>query len=150
MAKTSTKTADEIARKSLAKKRGKPGRTPGQTLTPKMELFARLVFDGHPAYKAYTEAGYKAATLETAYTNSSQLLKRDKVQSYISRLRAAADSQEVLSFDEKRKMLAQWAKADEGSLRDRQKAIEIDNKMAGHDAPQVVEVRASLIDQLRG
>jgi hypothetical protein len=30
------------------------------------------------------------------------------------------------------------------------RAVEIDNKMAGHDAPQVVEVRASLIDQLRG
>ena len=112
-------------------------------------MFARLVFEGMPAYKAYKEAGYKVDSPEVAFAASSRLLSNVKVKNFMDGLRSASDRASVATYEEKRKILSIMMHNHRNSERDRQKAIEIDNKMAGHDAPQVVEVKGSLIDQLR-
>ena len=52
---------------------------------PRHESFAQGRASGLPAYKAYLEAGYKA-TVETAFANSSKLLRNAKVQGRIREL----------------------------------------------------------------
>jgi phage terminase small subunit len=56
-------------------------------LTDREEAFCREVIHGSSYSDAYTCAGYRAASKDTAYVNSSKLLRKAKIQARLRELR---------------------------------------------------------------
>lgn len=120
---------------------------PPRKLTQRQLNFCQYVIDGIPQYEAYIKAGYSK---NGARASSTALLAIPSIANHIATLRRISDQATVKTATEKRMILARDIDNPNLSAKDRHRAITIDNKMAGHDAPQVIEVRGSLIDQLRG
>ena len=108
-------------------------------LNDKQRAFCAHLVEGMSQTAAYVKAyGCKE---ETARRLASRLMTNDGVSAEIKRLRDIMDGQHCLRLLEKRRMLADIARDKESaSPSDRMKAIEIDNKMTGQNAPEKLEV----------
>lgn len=119
-------------------------------LNDRQIAYARNLVSGMTQHEAYVKAGYKVASTKIAEVNAAKLLGDPRVRQYVNVLRDFQDRKALKTASEKRLMLSEMMDNTRNTTIDRQRAIVIDNKMAGHDAPQVVEIKGSLIDQLRG
>lgn len=121
---------------------------PPRKLTQRQLNFCQYIVDGLPQYEAYIKAGYSDG--KQARTNSSRLMSKDGVQRTVSQLRSKIDAPRLLTRELIRQKRAEIALGKGSTSKDVLAAMRDDSKMMGWDAPQVVEIRGSLIDQLRG
>lgn len=98
---------------------------------PHWEDYAQARAKGLSQRKAYREAFPKSVKWKDATVDSkaSNLEKNDKVLARYNELKEEAATEAVLTRAEKRQMLADMARNPELSARERQAAIDIDNKM---------------------
>ena len=81
-------------------------------LTPYETAFARNLVSGLSYAKAYNASGYKlTGNHKYAYLRGKKIASRAHVQSYMETLRTSAWQNSVMSFEEKRMMLAQIVRA---------------------------------------
>lgn len=95
------------------------------------ETFAQALIAGDSQRKAYRKAfpqseNWKDTTVDAKACN---LAKDDKILARLNELNEEAASVAVLTRTEKRELLAKMARDTTAPLADRQRAIEIDNKM---------------------
>ncbi len=112
-----------------------------EELTAKQRLFVERLAQGDAQAVAYRKAfscsGKSDASICSA---ASRLAKNVKVLAYRKELEEESRSAACLSREEKLELLADLARCDELSPVERMKAIEIDNKMQGHNEPEKVEI----------
>jgi len=146
-----------------------------RALTGPQKRFCLGIAEGLSQKDAYLKA-YPKSAKKSAEAAGSRLLSNVKVQQEVARLQKQVEEKSVLTRLEKRQFLARVVRADIASL-DRSSdlvdewsetttqsggsekikmvskatAIQIDNRMAGHEAPEKVELTASegLISLLR-
>lgn len=104
--------------------------------------FILAVVGGHSASEAYRLAGWSCSDEHVA-SAASRKMRDVRIQDAIGRLQGYLTDEFCLSFNEKRAFLAQVARGEvrNGTLWEgvelplRMRAIELDNRMSGHDAP---------------
>lgn len=102
--------------------------------------FVKRYLDGDKPTQAYM-AAYKESDPIAAYPKAARLMRNPTIRAEIKRLQDKVDEMWLLSREEKREILAKIMLDEEGyKPSDRLKAIELDNRMAGHDAPAEVHV----------
>ena len=118
-------------------------------LTPPQLVFAKAILDGMSQGKAY-KAAYPHTTDKAALSNGSRLIRTDCVREYIDSCRQKQETAETLTRTRKREFLAGVVagNADRELTPLQLQAIAIDNKMAGHDAPERVEVSMNPLEKL--
>ena len=101
--------------------------------------FVKLYLEGHSGAEAYAKVfGVDGVA---AYNGAYRLMRNPNVRAELQRLREEIDKKWLLSRDEKRAVLGEIIGTREfHKTADVLKAIEADNRMAGHDAPAVVQV----------
>ena len=108
--------------------------------TRQIKFCREYILDGN-ATRAATDAGYSA---KTAYQIGSRLLNNVEIKKAVEQMRkeanAAADAIAFLTFREKRQRLKEITIDPDTSTKDVMKAIEIDNSMAGDNAPSRMDV----------
>ena len=131
-----------------------------KALNLRQQRFCKLFTQGETAgniSQSHRKAGYACPTIEGHASNGGRLLKSERIQKEIRRLREKAFSKDALSFAEKRAFLARAVRADvtapdpdlvqevreevdaEGNVKRVRKmvskleALNIDNKMIGHE-----------------
>lgn len=121
-------------------------------LTAKQEAFAHAIADGKTQVDAYLASydwkGKKAGSEKKA----CELAALPAVAARIAALRERATTKRTLGRIEKRELLAATVLGHTKPLSDVQmKAIEIDNKMAGHNEPEKLKVEGmgSLLQKIR-
>lgn len=100
---------------------------------PRHERFVQQLIAGESQYAAYL-AAYPAAKSwkrSTVDSKASNLFKEGKVQARYQELQAAAAGNACLTRARKLRILRDIAEDQTAELRDRMKAIDIDNKMQG-------------------
>lgn len=119
-------------------------------LTGKQLKFAQSVASGETQTQSYLDAGYKAKDRIVAEVNGSLLMAKPHVAAYVDKLRAEADRKCVMDLVEKRKVLAKIARSDSLDVKDsdRIRAIDIDAKLAGHYAPEELNINGSILGQI--
>lgn len=111
-----------------------------ETIKPVHRQFAALVADGHTYDEAYQVALGNEAR-EPFRTRGAALARRPVIAMYIAYLRQINESQTVLSYVEKREYLKSIVLSEKTSIREKMEAIKIDNRMAGHLAPEELDVK---------
>lgn len=120
-------------------------------LTAKQEAFCQRIADGKTQVDAYLSAydwkGKKAGSEKKA----CELAALPAVAARITQLRERASTSRTLLRVEKREMLADTARGTKALTDVQMKAIEIDNKMAGHNEPEKLKVEGmgSLLQKIR-
>lgn len=138
-------------------------------LTPQQKRFCHYLADGLPQGKAYLKAYKGVKKVETASVCANKLLKNTNIREYYETLVKKSESEACLSRKEKREFLARvvrtpinkvandsdlvqervrtmqpnGAKKETLKMPDKLKAIEQDNKMAGHNEPEEIRVEHS-------
>lgn len=102
---------------------------------------------GAPVMVALREAGYSTASRADVSKNADIQAEIDRRLKLVDDVPSAGMMERV----EKRKLLARMARNPKLPSRDRMMAIEIDNKMAGHNEPEKVEFfgMGNLLDLIR-
>lgn len=108
-------------------------------LKPRQLRFCELIVGGASATSAYKQAGYVGKG-NTAESTASKLLRNPKVQARIAELRKPITKKILMSKDRKREILRDMVENPATKPADMLRAIEIDAKLAGHFAPDKVEV----------
>lgn len=108
-------------------------------LTGKQRAFCHHILDGKSPSEAYRLAGYANTNARIMPVNAQKTLKHPAVAAFIAQERQRLDDRRLMSREEKRNFLASIVRKGKGKL-DPLKAIEIDNRMAGHNAPEKVEI----------
>lgn len=130
---------------------------------PKHQKFADAYLEGKSVADAYRIAGYGGKTPDVCSAGGSRLLKDVRIKAYIDAVRQKVAQGAVMSLQYKRellfevvdtplmaidphdparksgRLLKKFKQGDAGweiEKLDPLKAIEVDNKLAGHDAPQ--------------
>lgn len=106
------------------------------TFTDKQLRFINARVRGAPVMVAIREAGYST-------TARSDLAQNANIQAEIDRRLKLVDgvpSAGMMERVEKRKLLARMARNPKLPPRDRMMAIEIDNKMSGHNSVEKIEI----------
>lgn len=130
----------EISHKAAAKARE-------LGLSVRQETFAHLVASGIPQAHAYVRAGYSSDP-DGARANAARLIALDSVSELIDFIRQEKLSQHVFTRALKRRRLYEIGMGDNDS--NALRAIEIDNRMTGDDAPIRVEGEITLTGILDG
>ena len=119
---------------------------PNRPVSRQEARFAVLVAQGWPLHRCYTEAtGAKVAKKNHAANQAWKWRLRPAVEAEITRRRAALDEAEALSRVEKRTILASIARTDTLPALARIGAVQVDNRMTGHDEPVRVSVTHELV-----
>jgi len=118
-------------------------------LTPPQLVFAKAILDGMSQVQAYRQA-YPETSEKSALSNASRLMGTEGVARYIDSRRQKQETAETLTRTKKREFLAGVVagNADRELTPLQLQAIAIDNKMAGHDAPERVEVSMNPLEKL--
>lgn len=111
-----------------------------RALTPKERVFADAILDGKGPSEAYRIAYDTKASGKVVSVNGAKVQKRPHVSKYIAEERLRARNRRFLTREKKRGILAEIAEKKTAKNSDKIKAIEVDNRMTGDDAPQKVEV----------
>jgi len=116
----------------------------------KHRQFVKNYLDGMPAYEAYMKA-FDQSDAQTASVGAYRLMRNPLVREELRRLQAEIDKKWLATREEKRAILAKIFVEETNKVSDRIKAIEADNRMAGHDAPTEVTINGveSLIASIR-
>lgn len=120
--------------------------TPEEDLTPEEELFCKLVAGGE-SYKSAMRKSFphrskwKDASL---YKVASLLANKPTIAHKIKLEKAEIAETYFLSYEAKRAIIKGKIEDPTISERERAKYIELDNKMAGHDAPTKIENSGSM------
>jgi hypothetical protein len=112
-------------------------------------IFAKAILDGLSQKKAYLMA-YPNSSPSSAGANGHRLLNTESVRQYVESRRQKQETAETLTRTRKREFLAGVVagNADRELTPLQLQAIAIDNKMAGHDAPERVEVSVNPLEKL--
>lgn len=112
----------------------------------KHRQFVKEYLSGLKPVDAYM-AAFEEADVQKAYRGSYRLMRNREIRAEITRLQGKIDDLWLLTREEKRAILAKIILDEDGmKVTDRLKALEVDNRMAGHEAP--VEVHATGIEGL--
>ena len=97
------------------------------------ELYAQARAMGQTQRKAYLYAFPDAKGKPSTIDNKASALERDheEIRARISAIKQKSEDGAVMSCTEKRELLAQMARDKRLPVSDRQRAIDLDNKMAG-------------------
>jgi phage terminase small subunit len=119
-------------------------------LTVRQQRFCELIVEGKGGTAAYMGAGWKGSR-EAAKVSASRLLTSDNVKARIAELRKPQTAESLLTKDRKREILRDMVENPATKPADMLRAIEIDAKLAGHFAPDKVEVDAGpkALDSIR-
>ena len=119
-------------------------------LTAKQLAFCNAILDGKGPSEAYRTAGYYVGSPKVVSVKAQEVQNHPLVQQYIQEQRERLEDKRLLSREEKRRWLAKVVRKGVGRL-DRLKAVEIDNRMAGHNAPERVEITdiGDLMERIR-
>ena len=113
-------------------------------MNEKQHKFVLAYIASANATKSAVSAGYSAKTADRI---GSRLLKHAEVKKAIEEGRQKtlkqAEEECFLSYTRKRTILAEVANNPESSVKDVLRAIEIDNIMAGDNAPQKMDVQSN-------
>lgn len=124
-------------------------------LNPRDAAFVMAVVGGSTASEAYRLAGWTVSDEHLA-SAASRKLRQPKIQDAIVQLRGVIASDYLLTIEEKRFLLASIVRGQvrngliwEGcDIKTRLKAIEIDNRMVGHEAVTEVNVQGGFLGAL--
>ena len=114
-----------------------------KTLTAKQRAFAGLIVDGLNGSEAYRRTYSPNGKATVIAVKACELRRRPEVADLIARLQAKTETRETLSRQHKREILAELVlNAEEGgpTIDQKLKAIELDNKMAGHNQPEQLKL----------
>ena len=119
---------------------------------PRHERFAQQVARGDSHSKAYAGAFGRPANNVTD-VNGHRLLRNAKVSQRVSALRETAESrmevETLLTYEAKRRFLAETMRDPAQSIMARLKALQLDNLLAGHDGPPPPPPRTTSEEGLR-
>ena len=113
-------------------------------LTDPQRMFCQLVVDGVSQTEAYKRAYPRCKSRNAAGAAATRMLRKDKVQEEITRLRTKMDHQRCLTRLRKRQILHNIAEDESLPENHRIQAIATDNKMMGHDEPARVQVEVGV------
>lgn len=110
-----------------------------RSLTPQQEFFARLVAEGKSHAESYRIAFKSKGSINSVKSNAYKVAIRPEVEAKIAEFKAKAEERMVLTRSRKRHILYEIAEAKRNRTGDRIKAIEVDNRMTGDEAPVKIE-----------
>ena len=103
-----------------------------------------------PATRAYKEAGYSTKSERSVESCSSTLLRNAKVTAYLNERRKASETEAMVTRLEVLETGAKIIRNPNTPITVKLQAMRDEEKARGWSAPEVVEVKGSLIDQIRG
>ena len=121
-------------------------------VSDKQLKFCRNVVNGDSSTEAYLKSYPSCRSRASARSAAPRLLANVSVRKKIRDLRNSVESSHILTWLDKRKLLASIIRNWDYPAYIRLKAIEIDNKMAGHDKPPEPESDSQLdkiLEQIR-
>lgn len=132
-------------------------------LTPTQEAFAQAIVDGHGPSDAYRKAGYSNSSPKLVSIAAAKIQRHPAVKARIADLRARLTNRKTLERVEKREMLATFIRAKIEKVpehlgpgviifsREQLSALEIDNRMAGHNEAEKLKVTGmgSVLQKIR-
>jgi phage terminase small subunit len=83
-----------------------------KALNTRQLKFIKLLVQGESMAQAHRRAGYSCPTIEGHGANAIRLLKSERIQKELQKLKDKQFSKDVLSFNEKRSFLARAVRAD--------------------------------------
>jgi len=113
-----------------------------RNLTAREERFAILLSSGRDGAAAWREA-YNKPGVTYANRNAYILMKRPHVARRVAELRKPDEKRLFLTRARKRELLMTWAESEKIPLIDRQRALDIDNRMEG-SYKQVVRIEGEI------
>ena len=121
----------------------------GRRLNSSQIAFAQGVADGHNQLQAYRSA-YPKSSPRSARANATRLMEKPEIASYVEEMREKTETEKTLTRQGKREILARIALDESAPLGARLRAIDLDNKMAGHYEPEKVAYKftVSLADRI--
>lgn len=119
-------------------------------LNERQRRFCVGLLSGLPATKAYKAAGYSTKSERSVESSSSTLLRNAKVAAYLGEHRKAGEKDAIITRRELSLIRAKIVRDPETPNMVKLRAMRDEEKARGWDSPQVIEVRGSLIDQIRG
>ena len=121
-------------------------------LTAKQEAFAQAIVDGKRPSEAFRLAyPDQKASPKIVSVKAAQAQNHPTIAGRIAELRGMLTKKKTLERDEKRLLLAATVRGTKELSDAQMKAIEIDNKMAGHNEPEQLKVTGlgSLLQKIR-
>ena len=110
------------------------------SLTPKQEKFAQDVASGKSQADAYRAAFNCAKSKpETVIQSASRLMADPNISARVGQLKAQLSEKALWTREDSVRILADIAKDEEASRKDKTGAIKVLNEMHGFNAPQKVE-----------
>lgn len=116
-------------------------------LNPKQLLFIKYYLQSFNAVQSLIKAGYKT---KNARSYAVQLLSKPYIQDKLNKTKQLIEKQTMVTFEKKVNYL--WSMVQDESIKsdDKIKAIEVLNKMQGHNAPERhVNVHLDISDDMR-
>ncbi len=119
-------------------------------LSERHRNFVKLFLEGASQREAFGSA-FDEPDPMVCSRKACTLMRNPFIREEIVRLQAEIDKKWLLSREEKRAILGKLVVDDETPLKERIKALEVDNAMAGHNAPSEVKINgvADLLAQIR-
>ncbi len=118
---------------------------PDRQLSRAEETFLDSVLLGWPYHRAYTTATGATCKKNTAETQAWRWLHRPAVAKALAQRRASLDERLAMTRTEKRVILGNIAREPSVPALARIGAIQVDNRMTGHDEPQRVIVSGQIV-----
>lgn len=143
--KPKKKQAKKIPKKQTQRRVAKK-KTPVRKLSQQQIDFCLNIVQGLNQTDSFIKAGYSP---KGARANASILIAKQNIQRELCRLRAKSEQSAVLSLQKVRECRAGIVNKEGASDQDKLTACRDDSKTMGWDKPQIIEVKGSLIDQIR-
>jgi len=120
-----------------------------RSLNVRQERFCEFIASGMSGTDAWLAAGYQVDR-EHARVQASDSQTKPNIAARIAELRKPQTEKALLTKDRKRALLMEFAENPQIKTPDRLRAIELDAKLAGHFAPDVVTVDdgPTLLDEI--
>jgi hypothetical protein len=119
-------------------------------LNVRQARFCEFIVNGMSGTDAWLTAGYKVER-NVAKANASESLTKPDIAARIAALRKPQTEKALLTKDRQRAILMDFAENPSIKTSDRIRAIELDAKLAGHFAPELVTVETGpkTLDSIR-
>jgi hypothetical protein len=114
-------------------------------ITRQEDAFCEAVLRGWPYYRCYLVATGSNCKKSGAETGAWRMMQRPVVQAELTRRRQAMDEINAMTRIEKRVIISQIARDPGTPALARIGAVQVDNRMTGHDAPINVNVSGRVI-----
>lgn len=119
-------------------------------LNERQRRFCYGVLMGLPATRAYREAGYSIKNEKSIEASSSLLVRNDKVVAYLVSCRKESETETMLTRQKIHELRAQIVLDPNTPISMKLKAMRDEEKSRGWSSLEVLEVKDSLIDRIRG